>query len=273
VPLTLRSVLTMVAVLPETPLLVPALATGASAGTEQLRATVADAAARLAGAARRWIAVGSDPGGRRTVGPRARGSFRGFGVDVEVALGPTARGPADPCLPLPLLIAGWAAAGAAVSIRGELLSPHTPGPDCAALGVAIGAECRSDPEPVGVLALGDGSAVGVGCDPRFLGLERDAAGFDATVNTALRAADVAALAGLDAALAESLHATGRAPWQVLAAATGPGWRGELLHSAAPHGVTYHVAVWTPGVVSELASESWAQRLGRMPATSASEELA
>jgi hypothetical protein len=235
----------MVAVLPESPLLVPELATGASAGTRQLRAAVVDAAARLAGAARRWIVVGSDPGGRRTVGPQVRGSFRGFGVDVEVALGPTARGPADPCLPLPLLIAGWAA-GAAVSIRGELLPPHAPGPDCGALGAAIAAECASDPEPVGLLAVGDGAAVGVGCDPHFVGLRGDATGFDDTVAAALRTADVDALTGLDAALAESLHATGRAPWQVLAAVTGPGWRGELLHSAAPHGVTYHVAVWTPG---------------------------
>jgi hypothetical protein len=246
VPLTLRSVLTMVAVLPEAPLLVPELATGASAGTRQLRGAVVAAAARLAGAARRWIAVGSDPAGRRTVGPQVRGSFRGFGVDVEVALGPTARGPADPCLPLPLLIAGWVAAGAAVSVRGELLPPDASGPECAALGAAIAAECSSDPEPVGLLALGDGAAVGVGRDPRFVGLGCDAAGFDATVAAALRAADVAALAGLDLALAESLHATGRAPWQVLAAATGPGWHGDLLHSAAPHGVTYHVAVWTPG---------------------------
>jgi len=248
VPLTLRSVLTMVAVLPEPPLLVPELATGASAGTRRLRAAVGDTAAQLAGAARRWIAVGADPGGRRTVGPQVRGTFRGFGVDVEVALGPVARGPADPCLPLPLLIAGWVAAGTGVpvSIRGELLPPNAGGADCAALGTAIAAECRSDPEPVGLLAVGDGAAVGVGCDPRFIDLESDAAAFDDTVAGALGAADVAALAGLDPALAGSLRATGRAAWQVLAAATGPGWRGELLHSAAPHGVTYHVAVWTPG---------------------------
>jgi hypothetical protein len=245
-PLTLRSVLTMVAVLPESPLLVPELATGASEGVRQVRAAVAEAVARLAGAARRWIAVGSDPAGRRTDGPQARGSFRGFGVDVEVALGPAAHGPADPHLPLPLLIAGWAAAGAVVSVRGELLSPNAPGADCAVLGAAVAAECATDPEPVGLLALGDGAAVGVGCDPRFVGLRPDAAVFDDTVVAALRAADVAVLAGLDAGLAGSLHATGRAPWQVLAAATGPGWRGELLHSAAPHGVTYHVAVWTPG---------------------------
>jgi hypothetical protein len=236
----------MVAVLPESPLVVPALAPGASAGTRQLRGAFADAAVRLAGAARRWIAVGTDPDGRRTVGQHVRGSFRGFGVDVEVALGPAARGPADPGLPLPLLIAAWAAAGAGVSIRGELLPPLASGPDCVALGSAIAAECASDPEPVGLLAVGDGAAVGVGCDPRFIGLEGDAAGFDETVAAALGTADVAALAGLDAAFADTLHATGRAAWQVLAAATGPGWRGELLHSAAPNGVTYHVAVWTPG---------------------------
>jgi hypothetical protein len=235
----------MVAVLPEPPLLVPELATGASAGVRQLRDAVAEAAARLTGAARRWIAVGTDPGGRRTVGSRTRGSFRGFGVDVEVGLGPAACGPADPCLALPLLIAGWVAAGAAVPVRGELLAPHAPGADCAALGAAIAAECADDPEPVGLLALGDGTAVGVGRDPRFVELAGEAAGFDAAVAAALRAADVAALAALDVALAETLHATGRAPWQVLAAATGPGWRGELLHSAAPHGVTYHVAVWAP----------------------------
>jgi hypothetical protein len=33
---------------------------------------------------------------------------------------------------------------------------------------------------------------------------------------------------------------------VLAGATATGgWRGELLHSSAPFGVAYHVAVWTP----------------------------
>jgi hypothetical protein len=41
-------------------------------------------------------------------------------------------------------------------------------------------------------------------------------------------------------------ADGRAPWQVLAGATAQGrWNGELLYSAAPFGVAYHVATWTP----------------------------
>ncbi len=63
---------------------------------------------------------------------------------------------------------------------------------------------------------------------------------------ALRDADPAALADLDPGLATELWAAGRAPWQVLAAVTaGPSWCGELLHSSAPFGVAYHVAVWTP----------------------------
>jgi hypothetical protein len=98
------------------------------------------------------------------------------------------------------------------------------------------AECAVDREPVGLLVVGDGAAGGDG-----------AAWFDAGVAAALHTADAGMPAGLDAALAGELPATGRAPRQVLAAATGTGWRGELLHSGAPHGVTYHVAVWTPGI--------------------------
>src|SRR3954463_4046844 len=117
----------MVAVLPEPPLLVPQLATGAAVEAAALRGAGPAAAARLGRAARRWVAVGADPGGRRTVDPTARGSFVGFGVDVVVGLDTTAagRGPAAPAFPLPLLIAGWAAerSGARVRIRGELVAP------------------------------------------------------------------------------------------------------------------------------------------------------
>jgi hypothetical protein len=60
----------------------------------------------------------------------------------------------------------------------------------------------------------------------------------------MAAADPAALAALDPALAAELWASGRAPWQVLAGATREGeWKGELLHSSRPFGVGYHVAVW------------------------------
>ena len=237
----------MVVVLPEPPLLVPELATGAAAETEELRAACLDAAARLAGAASRWIAVGADPGGRRTVGPDGRGSFVGFGADVVVGLDTDrSAAPADPLFPLPLLIAGWAAArtGADVRIRGELVAPDEPLAACTALGAALAAECAAEPGPVGLLVVGDGAATHTEKAPGHL--DERAGPFDAAVAAALRDADPAALAALDAGLAAELFVAGREPWQVLAGATAAGaWRGELLHSSIPFGVAYHVAVWTP----------------------------
>jgi hypothetical protein len=243
----------MVAVLPQPPLLVPELATGAAAETAALRTACATAAARLAAAAPRWIAVGADDGGRRTLGPDAHGSFAGFGVDLAVGLD-TRRGdarngagpPADPELPLPMLIAGWVAGrtGTALRVRGELVAPDAPPAACAALGAALAAECAAADDPVGLLVLGDGAATHGEKAPGHLDVR--AAPFDAAVAGALARADPAGLAAVDPELAAELLAVGRAPWQVLAGATAGGrWRGELLHSAAPFGVAYHVAVWSP----------------------------
>jgi hypothetical protein len=242
-------VLTMVAVLPEPPLLVPELAGAAAAETAELRAACAAASTGLARAAARWVAVGADRGGRRTVGPAARGSFVGFGVDLAVGLDTVdgSAAPADPAFPLPLLIAGWAAArtGAPVRIRGELIATDEPPEGCAALGAALAAEWAADPEPVGLLVLGDGAATHTERAPGHL--DERAGPFDAGVAAALRDADRAALAALDLDLAAELLVAGRGPWQVLAAATaGRCWQGELLYSAAPFGVAYHVATWTPG---------------------------
>jgi hypothetical protein len=239
----------MVVVLPEPPLLVPELATGAAVETAGMRAACLTAAGRLGRAARRWVAVGADPGGRRTVDPDARGSFVGFGVDLVVGLDTTGAGPVgpvDPRLPLPLLIAGWVAArsGARVRIRGELVAPDEPPAACAELGARLAAEFAADDEPVGLLVVGDGAATHTERAPGHL--DERAGPFDAAVAGALRAADPAALAALDPELAAELLVAGRAPWQVLAGATAAGgWRGELPHSSAPFGVAYHVAVWTP----------------------------
>jgi hypothetical protein len=239
--------LTSVAVLPQPPLLVPELATGAAAETATLRAACVAVAARLGASARQWVAVGADGGGRRGVDQQVRGTFAGYGVDVVVALDTAApdrlRGdPPDPWLPLPLLIAGWAAAAARVdvSIRGELVGPDASPADCAALGTELAAE----PGPVGLLVVGDGATTHTEKAPGHL--DERAGPFDAAVAAALAAADVAALAALDPDLGMQLHAAGRAPWQVLAAAAaGTRWSGELLYSQAPYGVAYHVAFWTP----------------------------
>lgn len=235
------TVFTMAAVLPQPPLLVPELACGAAAETDDLRAACRAVAARLAAAAPRWVAVGADAAGRRTVAAGTRGSFAGFGVDLSVALGPPA-GIVDPMLALPLLIAGWAAGtqGPVPAVRGELVAPDTPAGDCAALGAALAAEANGS---VGLLVLGDGAATHTEQAPGHL--DHRAGPFDATVAAAFAAGDAAALAGLDVALAAELMVAGRAPWQVLAGATGAGWAGELLYSGAPYGVAYHVALWSP----------------------------
>jgi hypothetical protein len=228
----------MVAVLPEPPLLLPELATGAGAETAALRDACREAAGRLGAVARSWIAVGADAGGRRTVAPGARGSFVGFGVDVVVGLSPDAAGPVDPDLPLPLLVAGWARAGLDVSIRGELVAPDADPASCAALGAALAEE------QVGLLVVGDGAAMHGEKAPGYR--DERAGPFDAAVAAALRDAEPAALAALDPDVALQLWVSGRAPWQVLAGATrGRPWRAELLHSSMPFGVAYHVAVWEP----------------------------
>ncbi|WP_037056539.1 hypothetical protein [Pseudonocardia asaccharolytica] len=235
-----------VVVLPQPPLLVPELATGAADETAELRAACDAAAVRLAAVTPDWVAVGADARGRRTVSPGAAGSFLGFGVDVRVALDTAAPAqPADPRLPLPLLIAGWVAArtGAPVRIRGELVAPDADPGDCAALGAAL-ADAAAGAVPVGLLVVGDGATTHTEKAPGYL--DERAGEFDAAVAEALAAADADGLLRLDPGLATELGAIGRAPWQVLAGATRSGaWRGELLYSSAPFGVAYHVAVWMP----------------------------
>jgi aromatic ring-opening dioxygenase LigB subunit len=93
------------------------------------------------------------------------------------------------------------------------------------------------------LVLGDGSNRH---GPRAPGSEDERApSFDDAVAKALAKADAEALLALDPALADELGAGGRVPWQVLAG-VGDSWRAELLYSAAPFGVGYHVAVWERG---------------------------
>ena len=230
----------LIAVVPQPPLLVPELAAGAAPETADLRAAVVAVASRLAEAADEWIAVGADPGGRRSVPSGTAGTFVGFGRDVRVELGPGAGEP-DPDLPLPLLVAGWVAAraGRPARVRGEVVAPDSSPQEC----LAVGRELAAD-RTIGLLVVGDGSAMHTEKAPGHF--DERAAGFDEGVAKALESGDAGALAALDPALAAQLWAIGRAPWQVLAgAAEGRDWRAELLYSAAPYGVAYHVAVWTP----------------------------
>ncbi|OXM66516.1 MULTISPECIES: class III extradiol dioxygenase subunit B-like domain-containing protein [Amycolatopsis] len=221
-------------VVPQPPLLVPALSPGANAELEALRAACRTAVARLAAVTREWVAVGAGDH-ERVIEPATSGSFRGYGVDVPVSL---TAGPATPAdLPLPALVAAWLREQAdAGSVRVHLAGGDPA--ECERLGKHLAHGDRT-----GLLVLGDGSNRH---GPRSPGSEDDRApAFDDAVARALGSADTAALRALDPGLAAELGAGGRAPWQVLAG-TGDDWRAELLYSAAPFGVGYHVAVWERG---------------------------
>ncbi|MDT0305613.1 hypothetical protein RM780_01365 [Streptomyces sp. DSM 44917] len=234
------------AVCPCPPLLVPEVAVGAAAELDGLRAACYDALAVLA-AARPGRLVVAGPAREPAAGPfpaGSRGTFHGYGVDLEVTLGTAgAAGPAGPGgdLPPSLTVGAWllertawqAAPVLAVAV-GEDWEPAR----CA----AAGRELAAGEERLALLVLGDGSACRTPAAPGAF--DERAAEFDTAAARALGAADTAALAALDPALAAELHAAGRPAWQLLAgAAEGGGLAGRLLHDSAPYGVGYIVATW------------------------------
>ncbi|MBW8739500.1 MAG: class III extradiol dioxygenase subunit B-like domain-containing protein [Streptomyces turgidiscabies] len=232
------------AVCPCPPLLVPEVAAGAAPELDAARAACTDALGVLAASRPdRLLVVG--PAGQDGRGPHpegARGSFRGFGVDLDVRLGTGDGGAAERDLPPSLAVAawllertGWSHAPVEGLGVGEPLAPER----CAAVGREIGGRA----ERVALLVMGDASACRTLKAPGYL--DERAAGFDEKAGRALGTADVAALQALDAELAYELKASGRAPWQVLAgAAEGADLAGALLYEEAPYGVGYVVAAWS-----------------------------
>ncbi|MFG3155091.1 class III extradiol dioxygenase subunit B-like domain-containing protein [Streptomyces sp. NPDC048219] len=240
------------AVCPCPPLLVPEVAAGAAPELDAARAACADALGVLAAARPdRLVVVGPAPeAGPETYPAGTRGSFRGFGVELDVCLGPdeasdevpdgTARPGAE--LPYGLAVGAWLlrrTGWADAPVEGLGVGEHLPAERCAALGRDAAARAPR----VALLVLGDASACRTLKAPGYL--DERAAPFDAAAGRALGTADVAALAALDAGLARELKVSGRAPWQVLAgAAEGTALTGALLYEDAPYGVGYVAAVWS-----------------------------
>jgi hypothetical protein len=229
-------------------MIIPALAAGAAAELDGLRAACDEAVRRLlaAGPAGLWI-IGSGTATSAYSYP-FRASFAPWGVPVEARLGepPDIPGTDGPVLPLSLAVGVWlirraldagAVSRATTWFAGTIAADATP-VECAALGQRI-ARSRSR---LALLVMGDGSACRGEKSPGYA--DPRAEPFDAAVGKALANADVEALLALDPALATELLAAGRAPWQVLAgAAAGGQWRGDVLYDAAPYGVSYPVASW------------------------------
>ncbi|MDH6629625.1 hypothetical protein M2271_007461 [Streptomyces sp. LBL] len=255
-------------VCPCPPLLVPDVAAGAACELEAVRAACTDALGVLAAARPdRLVVVGpADESGRGPHPQGTRGSFRGFGVDLDVCLGadnPKGRGRdgdgvradgvraaegteegGEPGRPLPPSLAvaawlldrvGWSDAPIEGLGVGEPLAPER----C----IQVGRDIAAGAERVALLVMGDASACRTLKAPGYL--DERAAPFDEEAARALGAADLAALRALDADLAYELKASGRAPWQVLAgAAEDASLGGTLLYEDAPYGVGYVVASWS-----------------------------
>ena len=227
------------------PLLVPEVAAGAAPELDAARAACTDALGVLAAACPDLlVVVGPDEGAGTHAYPAGTpGSFRGFGVDLDVRLG-EGDGDGDGAeLPYGLAVGAWLLqrtgwADAPVEGRGvgETLAPDA----CLAEGRRLAA--RAD--RVALLVMGDASACRTLKAPGYL--DERAAPYDAEVARALGSADTAALRALDPGLAHDLKVSGRAPWQVLAGAAevGAGLSGALLHEDAPYGVGYIVATWS-----------------------------
>ncbi len=240
------------AVCPQTPLLVPQIASGAADELAEMRKAALAAVTQLHAASPDrviTIAPGGVTGARQV---RLEGTFRGFGVDLAVGAnegdgeGDNADDGCRDAVCAGLLVGAWLLNGhakaAGVPCEGWEIGEDTDPEQCARLGRELAARA----ERVGLLVIGDGSARRTLKAPGYL--DERAVPFDDEISRALADADTAALAAIDPTAASALMAAGRAPWQVLAGAaesSGTPWHGELLSYLAPYGVGYFTASWTP----------------------------
>lgn len=232
------------AVCPCPPLLVPDVAAGAAPELDAARTACTDALGVLAASRPDLLVVigPAEPAGRGIHPEGATGSFREFGVGLEVRLGQDRGTPPGRPLPPSLAVGAWLLARtgwADAPVEGLGVGEPLETARC----METGRELARRADRVALLVMGDGSACRTVKAPGYL--DERAADFDAAAARALGAADLEALAALDEALAYELKAAGRAPWQVLAgAAEGAGRAGRLLYEGAPYGVGYMVAAWS-----------------------------
>ncbi|MEV4338633.1 class III extradiol dioxygenase subunit B-like domain-containing protein [Streptomyces sp. NPDC049590] len=232
------------AVCPCPPLLVPEVAAGAAPELDAARAACSDALGVLAAARPDLLVVvgAAEPGGQGPFPQGTPGTFRGFGVGVDVRLGSATGAVTERELPAPLAVGAWLlerTGWADAPIEGLGVAGTLEPERCAETGRELAARAGR----VALLVMGDASNCRSLKAPGYL--DERAAPFDAEVARALGTADVAALRALDPALAHELHASGRAPWQILAgAAHDTRLTGTLLYEDAPYGVGYLVAAWS-----------------------------
>lgn len=241
--------ITAAALCPAPPLLAREL-TGADPVLPELRQACLDATAALLAAGPDLVAVVGVAAQTRPWDSRARFDLTAYAPALRPAGGRRDLDGGDPDggapLPLPLGLAGRLLdqAGYGASRALHSVSERAPAWDCAALGARLAGTASR----VALLVMADGSARRGLKAPGYL--DARSAPFDAEVEQAVRAGDMAALLALDADLARELMATGRPALQVLAGAlAGRQPAGDIRYSADPFGVAYLVASLTPAADS------------------------
>lgn len=201
----------------------------------EVRDTCHDAVATLLAAAPALVVLVGDAPATGSFAPGTLATFAGFGIDLVIRQG---AGPVR--LPLSLTVGTWLLDRA--GYQGARLAFGVSADVDAAQAAGVGAVLAQREERVAMLVMGDGAARRDEISPGWAATR--GVSYDGTVAAALASADVEVLRGLDQATAADLWVAGRASWQVLAGAAGDSQvQAELLLSAAPLGVGYHVATW------------------------------
>ena len=244
---------------PSPPLLARELS-GRAPVLPELRDACAAAVARLVKADSEVVAVAGAGDVTAAWDPDSRLDLSAYAPSAVQPPG-TPGTPGTPALPLALGLGAMLLdnAGYAGPRLLQAVAEAEPPESCLRLGEALAAAAPR----VGLLVVGDGSARRAPSAPGHF--DERAAPFDAEVARAISSGDMAALAAVEPALARDLMATGRAAWQVLAGALGPGpgtapgtglgaglgagpraaAEAEILYADDPFGVAYLVAVFEP----------------------------
>jgi hypothetical protein len=233
-------VIVRAALCPSPPLLARVL-TGRAVILPELRDACAAAVARLVGGPPELVVVVGAGAATATWDPDDRLDLSAYAPAVGTpADTPGAGSRVKPGLPLALGLGALLLDSAGYT--GPRLLQAVDESESAGACLRLGRELAGVAARVAVLAVGDGSARRAPSAPGHF--DERAAPFDDAVRDAVRNGDMAALAGLDPALARELMATGRAAWQVLAGGMGTSTRPrtEISYADAPFGVAYLVAV-------------------------------